>query len=99
MNKHTPGPWKAETFAARWNVWPISKRKPDGSAVAYDCTEADARLIAAAPDLLEAAQQAADVLAVLYAKYQTRIGPFASQAQRANVLLGAAIAKATGATL
>jgi hypothetical protein len=52
--KHTPAPWRAEPFAGRWNVWPISKRKPNGSAVAYDCTEADARLIAAAPDLLEA---------------------------------------------
>ncbi len=54
MNKHTPGPWKAEPFAGGWNVWPISSKKPDGSAIAYDCTEADARLIAAAPDLLAA---------------------------------------------
>ena len=54
MSAHTPGPWKAQTFATSWKVWPISRRKADGSAVAYDCTEADARLIAAAPELLEA---------------------------------------------
>lgn len=55
MNQqHTPGPWKAETFAGKINVWPISKRKADGSAIAYDATDADARLIAAAPDMLAA---------------------------------------------
>ena len=55
--KYTPGPWAAKTFAGTVNVW-SSKRKPDGSAVCYDCKEADARLIAAAPDLLEALQEA-----------------------------------------
>jgi hypothetical protein len=41
--------------------------------------------------LLEAAKFACDVLAELYAKYQTKIGPFASQTQLANVKLSAAI--------
>jgi len=41
--------------------------------------------------LLAAAKFASDVLAELYAKYQLKIGPYASQAQRANVKLRAAI--------
>jgi hypothetical protein len=57
MNKHTPGPWKTAMFAGKINVWPVGKKKPDGSAVAYDCTEADARLIAAAPTMLSALQR------------------------------------------
>jgi aldehyde:ferredoxin oxidoreductase len=41
--------------------------------------------------LAEAAQFAAEVLSELYAKYSVKIGPFASQAQMANVRLGAAL--------
>jgi hypothetical protein len=51
MTKYTPGPWKAQEFAGQINIW----GKPKGAAVAYDCrTPADARLIAAAPELLAA---------------------------------------------
>lgn len=60
---------------------------PSQAAKAEDSTQG-------AGELLDAAQHAADVLAELYAKYQTKIGPFASQAQKANVMLGSAIAKA-----
>ena len=42
-------------------------------------------------DLVAAAEFASGVLAELYAKYQTKIGPFASQAQLANVKLRNAI--------
>jgi hypothetical protein len=45
-----------------------------------------------ANDLRAAAQEAADYLAELYAKYQSRIGPFATQAQRINGRLRAALA-------
>lgn len=45
----------------------------------------------------EAAQFACDVLAEVYAKYQTKIGPFASQAQKANVQLRAALSAASAA--
>lgn len=41
--------------------------------------------------LREAAQFAADVLSELYAKYSTKIGPFSTQAQLANVRLGTAL--------
>ncbi|TDB27358.1 hypothetical protein ATCM_06630 [Stenotrophomonas sp. ATCM1_4] len=58
----------------------------------------DAAPVAAAPvDLHSAARFAADVLAELYAKYQRNIGPFASQAQLANVQLGAALRASTPA--
>jgi hypothetical protein len=54
--------------------------------------------VAAAPvDLHSAARFAADVLAELYAKYQRNIGPFASQAQLANVRLGHALRASTPA--
>lgn len=41
--------------------------------------------------LAEAARFAADVLAELYTRYSIKIGPFASQAQLANVKLGTAL--------
>jgi len=46
---------------------------------------------AAVAELIEAANAAADVLAKTYAKYGTKIGPFASQSQAANVRLRAAL--------
>ena len=61
QQKHTPGPWEAEWHRKykQWNVFPES-----GKAVvsvtdlcgeySKEETEANARLIAAAPDLLEA---------------------------------------------
>jgi len=38
-------------------------------------------------ELLRATREAADFLAELYAKYSTKVGPFASQAQRINGVL------------
>ena len=56
MSKHTPGPWKVSGLAR-------SIRDASGRAVCKVCSEGvlaeatgNARLIAAAPDLLEAAQ-------------------------------------------
>jgi hypothetical protein len=47
--KHTKGPWKAEQFDAEsWKIY------GDGIVVSGGVREADARLIAAAPELLEA---------------------------------------------
>ncbi|MPS30539.1 MAG: hypothetical protein E2576_14505 [Alcaligenaceae bacterium] len=46
---------------------------------------------AAPSELADAVQFACDVLAELYAKHQTKIGPFASQAQLANVRLRSAL--------
>jgi len=54
--KHTPGPWKADNWATGWTV-----SAPDSHySVCHleDCNnaEANAHLIAAAPDLLETAK-------------------------------------------
>lgn len=61
MSNHTPSPWVAQPFAGRWIVWPIKKRK-NHTAVAYDLDEGDARLMAAAPDLLEALKLAQSII-------------------------------------
>jgi len=59
MNKYTPGPWKVEGTPRRgWDIFSSAK----GCYVAFDeplregaiSLEGDARLIAAAPELLEA---------------------------------------------
>lgn len=56
--KHTPGPWKAEKSTDKWDVY-----APDNSdhanegdliIVAGYCTEANAYLIKAAPDMFKA---------------------------------------------
>lgn len=53
--KHTPGPWIAELAAAAvFDVYPSGE---DSGPVACDCGEADARLIAAAPELLAIVQE------------------------------------------
>lgn len=56
MNKHTPGPWTQEHDGAvvigRRVVIPVNGCGPDG--VSRKEREANARLIAAAPDLLAA---------------------------------------------
>lgn len=54
MSKHTPGPWEVSTNGTDWDVC-----APDGGDMLVDLrgcenAEANARLIAAAPDLLAA---------------------------------------------
>lgn len=59
MNKHTPGPWSYK-FNEAWSRHEIdSVSKPFGNGICRlsdfdDAAEADARLIAAAPEMLEA---------------------------------------------
>jgi hypothetical protein len=50
MSKHTPGPWE---FSHTW-VQTVDKKTPIANFNFYASTEANARLIAAAPELLEA---------------------------------------------
>lgn len=54
--KHTPGPWIAKEFAGNWNVTTTEKPRTHNVCKVSDLddTEANARLIAAAPELLEA---------------------------------------------
>ena len=78
MTAHTPGPWAfleaEDDLADRIGPWTIGGPKLDDIAEVYsdenatvgivrDEAIANARLIAAAPDLLEALQEAADIMA------------------------------------
>src|SRR5688572_14900178 len=82
---------KAWIFAENWN---------DSEEAAYQSEErakavAELELLRASHERLrEAAEHAREVLSTIYAKYGTKIGPYSSQAQQANVELGAALAKA-----
>lgn len=77
MSGHTPGPWEAlRPFGPDEKLWWIYAKHPDSGEVSHaevraGCTEADelgdmaanARLIAAAPELLEALRPFAALLA------------------------------------
>lgn len=67
MSAHTPGPWKVTAAGSQWSVERKgAKRGEDamcnGSQLADDW-KANSRLIAAAPDLLDALRLAHDYLA------------------------------------
>jgi hypothetical protein len=82
-----PGPWESKSIAG--NVWNVSSQiEENGIAVAMVRGDANARLIAAAPELLE-------VLNDLLCDLDTLNIPYRNEAicERAR----AAIAKATGA--
>ena len=61
MSKHTPGPWEAGRLAGP-DQWMVSGG-PDGNrtSIADVSGEANARLIAAAPDLLRACKYVAEI--------------------------------------
>ena len=72
VTKHTPGPWVADDNEG-FSMWKIySRMSPSGSWVQGPCVakvigdsaeaDANARLIAAAPELLEALEKALDAL-------------------------------------
>jgi hypothetical protein len=98
---HTPGPWKASASGA------VFATTPDNDIIGVaDCRtvdtdrferEANARLIAAAPELLEACQLALNDYAIVNERITTlegieRLHPFTIGPEQ----LKAAIAKATG---
>ncbi len=62
--KHTPGPWHAKPsmHGKRYKYVQIGK---DESYTTLELAPADARLIAAAPDLLEAVKELTDQLALV----------------------------------
>lgn len=95
--KHTPGPWYIYEGNPNWIMavdpdddtpWHVAKTEPNAGP--GDATPANARLIAAAPDLLEACQAVADVCAD---DSERRMEP---DGYTALELVLAAIAKATG---
>jgi len=73
-DKHTPGPWEVVTYTG-WKInlergdWAGEIRAENGEKIYYGAASfnavpklANARLIAASPDLLEACQFAADAI-------------------------------------
>jgi hypothetical protein len=69
MNKHTPGPWEV-FYKAKYDEWHVSVPMSEGNmrwglfddGVRSENPEADARLIAAAPELLEALKLAQSII-------------------------------------
>ncbi len=107
MTNHTPGPWHTNTDEmARWpeqiGCCPLTGR-PYSIAVgtrnvAAACTAADARLIAAAPDLLKALKTLADRNITYWSEDGEVRSNFGSQqkAMEAFRLARSAIKKAAG---
>lgn len=86
--KHTPGPWLCADMAVEYVVYSDGRVQARTDAHA-EVDAANARLIAAAPDLLEALQSMYRMYAVLQAKSGTSDDSIMFDARRA-------IAKATG---
>ena len=72
MNKHTPGPWEA-FYKSKYDEWHVSVPLSQGTmrlalfdnGVRSENPESDARLIAAAPELLEALESALELIDVI----------------------------------
>jgi hypothetical protein len=107
-SKHTPGPWKAqprEFPEGQWFLegqWEVVSTCENERLIAEaaphidsDSEEANARLIAAAPELLEALVDLTRVMPVLPADAKNIRG-IEQQYDAANRAARAAIAKATG---
>lgn len=94
---HTPGPWQFDKSALTGRI-DIRKKHANGDSrilgyVWHDQNgESNAHLLAAAPDLLSAARNAANVLAALATGQLAAIKPDSNALQE----LRAAIAKAEG---
>lgn len=62
MNTHTLGPWEFDY--STWGYWFIEHHQGDEAytLTKLDCGEADARLMAAAPELLKALREAIEII-------------------------------------
>jgi len=90
MSKHTPGPWYINPIKANANGnRRIMAEQCTPVAVVPDHLVADARLIAAAPDLLEA-------LELMLDRFRDTEGSHGQWEEEATENARAAIAKATG---
>lgn len=101
---HTPGPWKAENHGKHWNNkdidnWIITYGN-DGEQIIDHCyEEADAALIAAAPDLLAALTAVLPRFIELRNYRQEREGThWASDFAECETMMRATIAKAAPLT-
>lgn len=107
MSKHTPGPWVAdlETYPimvrSQSETWPLVDElgNEEGRTGVFIANtgdnKANARLIAAAPDLLEALKMAAQQLQT-DAIFMSLSGASGNHQAEAALVARAAIAKATG---
>jgi hypothetical protein len=99
-SSYTPGPWEIDRDRAGSLLGVTPRlRRPGDAPVCFTPpivanAEADARLIAAAPDLLEAARKADAVLRTMYPTVASDRD--AAKVREAFDALSAAIAKATG---
>ena len=99
--QHTPAPWKARFEKVRYVIFvegEVGEKALATTGGAWPDSEANARLIAAAPDLLEALQECA---ADLEAEIEARRGAVLERTMERDLATvrkaRAAIAKATGA--
>jgi hypothetical protein len=73
MNKHTPGPWNARKVGGpafkNQVLWAIDYNKDQEQVVDFVYEEADATLIAAAPDLLAALEACESAMASCMADF------------------------------
>jgi hypothetical protein len=92
MSKHTPGPWKVTTHATDPNAYDVEAESGGKITRGYwgRNAKADARLIAAAPELLNAANQ------LVSAIWGRDIDRTQESLGAAEVAIRAAIAKAEG---
>jgi hypothetical protein len=84
---HTPGPWTLEDITDEWDTRP-RYRVDVGEEASFTLNGDDARLIAAAPDLLAALENAHGIL-------QYNLGDADPHVRSACDVMWAAIAKAT----
>jgi hypothetical protein len=89
QQSHTPGPWMIERGVITSPTRPVAKIQPTGEWL-HNVLSADAALIAAAPDMLEALESA---LPILLDESRKRPAPEWDALVRS---FRAAIAKATG---
>jgi len=89
QTKHTPGPWQANKWAPGFEVCAPGSHYTICSLAGYNNEEANAQLIAAAPDLLEACKMALATIERLTVRH----GPFSST-DGTHSVLNEAIAKA-----
>lgn len=93
MNNHSPGPWRYKPHSVDSNYMLIfcSNDPHEGDNLRGYCGEANARLIAAAPDLLEA-------LKLVVEQFTKGSAPSTVKDSEARIKAHAAIAKAIGET-
>jgi hypothetical protein len=92
MSKHTPGPWEAYDF----EIWAYGERIADTiTGVNFEEDRANARLMAAAPELLDALRF---YMAQFGQDLEYRGIPYDQYQQEADKTARAAIFKATGET-